>query len=195
MRRENVMPKSHSKYDDIKRELQRLSKKGVPFSGICYRCTEPQFADQIIAGLGSQIHGARWTPKNSFPSVYLCQTAEAALQEYLERGRRMKIPDHKSLPMVMAGVKVKAGNLLDTTNPEVAAVIQPFLDAEKIHWRAIQSRREAVSQAIGRAVHEICFSGLIAASQALPGSKNIIVFPRKLGASEMLSGPSLKPLS
>ena len=96
--------------------------------------------------------------------------------------------------MVMAWIKVKAANLPDTTEAEVAAVIDPLLTTDKIHWRAIQDRREAVSQVIGRAIHEVCFSGLIAPSQALPGGKIIAIFPKKLKAPEMLSAPSLKPL-
>ena len=189
-----VAIKAHPDFDEIKHAIQKLSKKSKPFSAVCYRCTEPQFADQIVSGLGSQLHGARWTPKNSFPTVYLCDSVEAALQEYLARGRRMRLPDHKSLPMVMAWIKVKSANLLDTTDTEVAAVINPLLATDKIHWRAIQDRREAVSQAIGRAIQEVCFSGLIAPSQALPGSKIVIIFPEKLKAPEMLSAPSLKPL-
>ena len=186
--------KAHPDFNEIIRALRKLSKNGRAFSAVCYRCTEPQFADQIASGLGSQQYGARWTPKNSFPTVYLCETVEAALQEYLARARRMKLPDHKSLPMVMAWIKVKTANLLDTTDGEAAAVINPFLAMDKLHWRAIQDRREAVSQAIGRAIQEVCFSGLIAASQVLPGTKNIIIFPKKLKAPEMLSAPSLKPL-
>ena len=106
----------------------------------------------------------------------------------------MRLPDHKSLPMVMAWIKVKAANLLDTTEAEIAAVINPFLATDKIHWRAIQDRREAVSQAIGRAIQEVCFSGLSALSQASPGSRIIVIFPRKLKAPETLSAPTLKPL-
>jgi RES domain-containing protein len=191
----NVTRKTHPKFDEIKRELQKFSNKGTSFSAICYRCTEPQFADQIVSGLGSQIHGARWTPKNSFPAVYLCDTVESALQEYLARARRMKLPDHKSLPMVMAWVRVKAVNLIDITDPEIAATIKPFLEAEKIHWRSIQERREAISQAIGRAIKEMSFSGLIAASQASPGNKNIVIFPQNLRSNEALSAPSLKPVA
>jgi hypothetical protein len=104
----------------------------------------------------------------------------------------MKLPDHQSLPMVMAGVKVRIANLLDTTDAETAAVIGPFLKQEKNHWRTIQGRREAVSQAIGRAIKEICFTGLIAASQAMPGGRNIIIFPEKLGVSDTLSAPLLE---
>jgi len=63
--------KPHPDFDEIKRAVATLSKKGNSFSGVCYRCTEPQFADQIVSGLGSQLHGARWTPKTSFPTVYL----------------------------------------------------------------------------------------------------------------------------
>ncbi|MEW6302020.1 MAG: RES family NAD+ phosphorylase [Verrucomicrobiota bacterium] len=186
--------KPHPDYDRIRDAIQSLSKKGKPFSAVCYRCTEPQFAHQIVSGLGSQLHGARWTPQNSFPTVYLCETAEAALQEYLARGRRMRIPDHKSLPMVMAWVRVKIANLLDTTDAEIAPVVNSLLALDKIHWRAIQDRREAVSQAIGRAINETCFSGLIAPSQALPGSRNVIVFPQKLTPPESLGAPALKPV-
>src|SRR5436190_15413212 len=186
--------KPHPNFDEIKQAIQKLSKKGRAFSAVCYRCTEPQFADQIVSGLGSQLHGARWTPKNSFPTVYLCETVETALQEYLARRRRMRVPDHKSLPMVMAWIKVRTANLLDTTDAQIVTIINPFLATDKIHWRAIQDRREAVSQAIGRAIQEVCFSGLIAPSQASPGSRNIIIFPKKLKAREMLSVPSLKSL-
>jgi len=96
--------------------------------------------------------------------------------------------------MVMAWIKVRAANLLDTTDAEIAAVINPFLASDKIHWRAIQDRREAVSQAIGRAIQVICFSGLIAPSQASPGNRIVVIFPRKLKAPETLSAPGLKPL-
>ena len=187
--------KAHPDFDEIKQAIQKLARKGRSFSAVCYRCTEPQFAEQIVSGLGSQLHGARWTPKNSFPTVYLCETVEAALQEYLARARRMKLPDHKSLPMVMAWVKVKAANLLDTTDVEIATIINPLLAIDRIHWRSIQDRREAVSQAIGRAIKEVCFSGLIAPSQASPGGRNIIIFPQKLTGPESLSAPALKPIA
>jgi RES domain-containing protein len=187
--------KPHPNFSAIKEVLQKLSTQGKSFSRVCYRCTEPQSADQIVSGLGSQLHGARWTPKNSFPTVYLCETAEAALQEYLARGRRLKLPDHKSLPMVMVWINVRTANLLDTTDAEVAAVVNPLLGTDKIHWRAIQDRREAISQAVGRAIKEACFSGLIAASQASPGARNIVIFPQKLTNAEALSAPTLKPIA
>jgi len=97
--------------------------------------------------------------------------------------------------MVMAGIKIRVSNLLDLTEAEVAAAVEPFLAAEKIHWRAIQDRREAVSQAIGRAAAEICFPGLIVPSRASPDCKTIVIFPNKFKALELLSAPSLRPLA
>jgi RES domain-containing protein len=138
------------------------------------------------------MHGARWTPKKGFPTVYLCDSVETALQEFLARGRRMNIPDYKLLPMLMAWVEVDIRNLLDLTEPNVSAIVNGFLASEKIHWRAIQDRREAISQAIGRAVNEICFSGLIAPSQAVPGKKTIVIFPQKINSAEQMSAPVLK---
>jgi RES domain-containing protein len=185
--------KPHPRFDEIKGVLQKFDQRGKPFAAVCYRCVEPQFAEQVISGLGSQKYGARWTPKNSFPTVYLCETAEAALQEYLARGHRMKLPDHKSLPMMMLGVKVKVANLLDLTDGNVMSVVNPLLEPEKIHWRAIQDRREAVSQAVGRAIKEMGFSCLAAPSQACPGRKNIAIFTENLSPKEMLGAPNLKP--
>jgi hypothetical protein len=37
--------KPHPDFDEIKQAVATLSKKGKSFSGVCYRCTEPQFAD------------------------------------------------------------------------------------------------------------------------------------------------------
>ena len=73
---------------------------------------------------------------------------------------------------------MKTANLLDTTDGEAAAVINPFLAMDKLHWRAIQDSREAVSQAIGRAIQEVCFSGLIAAP-SFAGKQKHHHFPEK----------------
>lgn len=187
------MVKAHPEFDSIKEALARFS--GIPFSSVCYRCTEPKFAAEIVSGLGSQLYGARWTPKGSFPTVYLCDSAEAALQEYLARGRRMKIPDHRSLPMVMAAVRVKVDNVLNLMDGKVASGLAAFLAGEKVHWRAIQNRREAVSQAVGRAAFELGFSGLVVASQASVGGRNVVIFPGNLKEGDVLSTPKVGLMS
>lgn len=49
----HIMPiRPHPDYNEITQAIQELARNGRSFSGICYRCTEPQFADQIVSGLG-----------------------------------------------------------------------------------------------------------------------------------------------
>ncbi len=96
---------------------------------------------------------------------------------------------------MMLSVRVKVENILDLTDEEVSSVIDPLLETEKTHWRAIQDRREAVSQTIGRALKEMGFSGLAAPSQACPEQKNIAIFPQNLGPKEVLSTPSLQSIT
>ena len=145
-----------------------------------------------MSGEGAHQHGGRWNAIDSFPTVYPSDSPETALQEYLARARRMKWPDHRSLPMVMAAIKVKASRVLDLGIPAVAVAVDGFLKAEKAHWRSIQSRREAASQAIGRAAREAGCMGLLAASQQISGAKNAALFPDNFGRRDRLSAPSLK---
>ena len=186
--------KRHPDYPAIFAALKSLLAHAQPLEGVWYRCVDAEFADEIVSGAGARLHGGRWNAIGSFPTVYLSNSPEIALQEYLARARRMKWPDHKALPMVMAGVSVKAARVLPLAAPAVAAVVDVFLNAEKTHWRAIQSRREAASQAVGRAVREADCHGLIAPSQQVPGGLNAVLFPDQFGRGDKLSAPKLKPI-
>jgi RES domain-containing protein len=188
----NVAPAAH--YSRILATVKSVAKHAQGLTGVWYRCVETSFAHEIVSGEGARTHGARWNPLGSFRTVYLSDSPETALQEYFARARRMRWPDHKSLPMVMAGVDVSASRILDLRTPEVAAEIAPILNAEKQEWRRIQNQREAASQAVGRAVREAGLQGLLAASQQVSGGTNLILFPDKLGRRDKLSAPKLKPV-
>jgi RES domain-containing protein len=187
--------KPHPNHRRILAAVKSLATHAAALAGVWYRCVETSFPHEIISGEGARTHGGRWNPLGSFRTVYLSASPETALQEYLARARRMKWPDHKSLPMVMAGVEVSTSRILDLRLPEVAAGIAPILTAEKQEWRLIQARREAASQAVGRAVREAGLQGLLAASQQVTGGTNLIVFPDKLRRRDKLSAPKLKAVS
>jgi RES domain-containing protein len=186
--------KPHPNYSRILAAVKLLASHGHVLNGVWYRCVAASFAHEIISGQGARIHGGRWNPVGSFRTIYLSDSPETALQEYLARARRMKWPDHKSFPMVMAAVEVSVRRVVDFRVPEVAAVIEPLLKAERAHWRSIQSRREAVSQAIGRAACEAGFHGLVVTSQQVKGGVNLVLFRDSVGRQEKLSAPKLKAL-
>ena len=184
--------KPHPDYAEILAAMKSLFPHAKPMVGVWYRCVETSFANQIASGEGARLHGGRWNPLGSFRAVYLSDSPETALQEYLARARRMKWPDYKSLPMVMAGIGVEASRVLDLKNPTVAKAFERFLKAEKVHWRSIQSRREAASQAVGRAARATGIQGLVALSQQVPGGKNIVLFPDQFGRRDRLTAPKLQ---
>jgi len=186
--------KPHPNYSRILLAVNSLTAHAQALNSVWYRCVETSFAHEIISGEGARMHGGRWNPIGSFRAVYLSDAPETALREYLARARRMKWPDHKSLPMVMAGVEVKVRRVLDLRVPEVLATVEPLLKAERLHWRSIQSRRETVSQAIGRAVREAGLQGLLAVSQQVKAGLNLVLFPDKFGRHDKLSAPKLKVL-
>jgi RES domain-containing protein len=174
--------------------LRPVKAHAAPYETTLYRCVETTFAHDFVSGKGAQLHGGRWNPKGAFPAVYLCDSPETALAEYLARSRRMRLPDARVLPMVMAAVETRVSLALDLDAPQAAAVVQPFLTSEKVHWRTIQHRREAVSQAIGRALHRLGLHALVVTSQARSNGHTIVLFPDRFSSKDRLSAPSLKIL-
>ena len=164
-------PAPHPDYAKVLDALRPLKAHAAPYTVTLYRCVETAFAQDFISGRGAQLHGGRWNPRGAFPAVYLSDSPETALAEYLARTRRMRLPEARALPMVMAAAETRVSSALDLDTPPVAALLQPFLVSEKAHWRAIQDRREAISQAIGRALHRLGVGALLAASQARPAGR------------------------
>jgi len=189
-----MKPDSHPDYAKIVEALHPLKAEAAPFAATLYRCVETAFAHDFVSGKGAQINGGRWNPKGAFPAIYLCDSPETALTEYMARSRRMRLPDSRVLPMVMAAVEVKVSLALDLEEPRVAAVLQPLLALDKIHWRAIQSRREAASQAVGRALQELGLHALLTISQARANGRTSVLFPHRFGGRDRVSAPSLKIL-
>ena len=190
-----MKPSSHPDYAKIIAALRPLKVRAAPYAATLYRCVETAFAHDFVSGKGAQLHGGRWNPKGAFPAVYLCDSPETALAEYLARSRRMRLPDTRALPMVMAAVETRVSLALDLDAPKIAAVVLPFLASEKVQWRAVQNRREAISQAIGRALHQLGLQAMLATSQARSTGRTIVLFPDQFTRNDRLSAPSLKVLT
>lgn len=113
-----------------------------------------------------------------------------AIQEYFARLRRLGLPEYRDLPLLMAFVDCDISQVLDLTRSDVAAVVQPFLDAETEHWRVMQKTHEAVTQAIGRAAKEVCFRGIIAPSvDVKPDGCNYVLFHDKFASTDKVRAP------
>jgi RES domain-containing protein len=146
-----------------------------------YRATGIEYAnrDDLVSGKGSMLHGARWTPKGSFPAVYGSLDPQAALLETLGTGGRYGIPYEKRMPLVMVAVDVELERVLDVTLPEVRKLLRVSLKrllAED--WEAMQvAGQEALTQAIARLARGLGVQALLVPSARLKGERNLVIFP------------------
>jgi len=78
--------------------------------------------------------------------------------------------------------------VLDFTNPREFSAIAPFLaKAKRENWQKLQDEgREASSQAIGRAAHQLGIEGILFSSAVAAGATNLVVFPDNLRARSVL---------
>ena len=185
----------HPEQTKILAALRPLLALAGPVEGDFFRCVSEEYAHDFISGEGARIHGGRWNGKGLFRTVYLSDSPETALGEYLARARRMNVSAADEMPMVMAAVRVKMQRALDVNEAAVSVVLQLWLAAERDHWRMIQQTHEAVSQAIGRAGRELGLQGLRAGSESVPGGRNLIIFPDALSKNDLLalSKPRIPP--
>ena len=176
----------HPDSDRLHRCLNRCLPFAASWTGTVFRATHIEFATRgdIVSGEGARLHGARWTPKGGFRTVYGSLRAEMALSELLEGHRRKGLPDVHALPVVVVGLDVSLVRVLDLTTRQIRRSLGVSLrDMTGEPWERLQRRgREALTQAIGRLACASGLEGLLVPS-AVPGSsseRNLVVFRDQL---------------
>ena len=71
------------------------------------------------SGDGARIHGGRFNPPNSFPTLYLCETRDCVLAELTRQGTRNVVGIEGLLPRSVYRFELRLTRLLDLTDPEV----------------------------------------------------------------------------
>jgi RES domain-containing protein len=160
-------------------------------TGIIYRVASVRRANpaDLIAGVGSQRTGGRWTPPGAFRAVYASGDEATALDEAGQQNLRLGVPIWMALPLVMTALEIDLEPVLDLTDGRVRRVLRVSrarMLAEP--WWALQDRgQEALTQAIGRLARDHGFVGLLAPSAARRDGANAVVFPDRLAATIRLS--------
>lgn len=68
------------------------------------------------SGEGARIHGGRFNPPNSFPTLYLCETRDCALAEFSRQGTRNVVGVEGLLPRSVYQYKLRMDRVLDLTD-------------------------------------------------------------------------------
>lgn len=171
----------HPDNDRLHRALEKCLLSVESWAGVMYRTSGIDYSNSrdLLNGMGSKLHGARWTPKGAFPTVYGSLDPQAALLETLGTGGHYGIPYEKRMPLVMVAVDVKVERLLDLTLPDVRKTLRISQDRMLAEdWEAKQrAGDEALTQAVARLARDLGVQTLLVPSARLKGPKNLVLFP------------------
>ena len=179
----------HRHTEKLRERVRQCLPLAQRWDGTFYRATTLEFANRgdLLAGVGSRMAGARWTPPGTFNAVYGSLEPETAMAEALANYCEFGIPVSEAMPLVFVAVMVKVQAVLDLTSADVQPVLK-ITPRTMIAtaWEAEQKRgNEALTQAIGRIAWEEKFEGLLVPSARRKGATNIVLFPgrRRRGSS------------
>lgn len=166
--------------------MVQLPPGAVAWSGVVYRSSSVQYATErdLITGEGSRLGGGRWNPRRSFPTVYMALDPETALAETLSHFRYYGLPFDQAMPRVFVALRVQLRRVLDLNRQTIRRVLG-ITPARllKEDWRALQDqRKEALTQALGRAAYVAGFEGILVPSAARPEGSNLVLLLENLVA-------------
>ena len=122
--------------------------------------------------------GHAWNPPGLFRTVYLSLEMSTAVEEFLAQNRRLGLPDAQSLPLVITASRAVVPRLLDLTLGKVRSILR--VSEARMVSEPHGLGPESITQAIGRIAHSEGLQGLLVPSAAVPGEKNLVVFPELL---------------
>ena len=180
----------HKQFAEILAALDGAKDHARAWTGNGFRLAAVSHASaaKILSGRGSQEFGGRWNAAGTFPAVYCSLLPETAVTETMSRFRKTGLKARRPLPGVLVSLAIKLHRVLDFTNPHEFPAVDPFLArAKRENWQKLQDEgREAGSQAIGRAAHQLGFEGILFSSAVVAAAGNLVVFPNNLRARSIL---------
>ena len=184
-------PPLHPDSARLARGIRRCLPLATRLTGIIYRVASVRRANpgDLIAGIGSQLTGGRWTPPGAFRAVYASRDEATALDEARQQNLRQGVPPWMALPLVLTALEVDLQPALDLTDGRVRRALRVSRDRMLAEpWWFLQDRgREALTQALGRLARDHGFVALLAPSAARPRGTNVVVYPDRIAAGGRLA--------
>ena len=172
----------------FQRAIERFvaEKRLVGWRGDVFRFAHPKYAEpaDFVSGVGAKLQGARWTPPGGHPTLYAATSPLLATRETFGLSRQLGFPPRNLLPRVIRAISVTVSELVDVTNGEIRTSLgvsrSRMLETD---WRTENANgREALTQAIGRAVADAGLEGLIVPSIESPEESDLALFMTNLRA-------------
>ena len=182
-------PPHHPDSDRLARGIRRCLPLATRLTGILYRVASVRRANpaDLIAGVGSQRTGGRWTPPGAFRAVYASRDGATALDEARQQNLRLGVPPWMALPLVLTALKADLGPALDVTDGRVRRAFRVSRDRMLAEpWWLLQDQgREALTQALGRIARDHGFAALLVPSAARARGTNAVIYPDRLAGGRL----------
>jgi RES domain-containing protein len=179
-------PPPHPDSARLARGIRRCLPLATRLTGILYRAASVRRANpgDLVAGVGSQLTGGRWTPPGAFRAVYASRDEATALEEARQQNLRQGVPPWMTLPLVLTALEIDLQPALDLTDGRVRRALRISRDRMLAEpWWLLQDEgREALTQALGRLARDHGFMALLAPSAARPRGANVVIYPDRIAA-------------
>jgi len=157
--------------------------------GSVHRCVAPKWArpEFLVSGKGALKYGSRWMRPGVTPAVYAASTENIALKESRRTVRHYGIKKPRNQPRVIVEMEADLKRVADLSDIDD---LLPWPTLDELlgeDWEAINSAgAETLSQAFGRALFSLDFSGLLVPSARDRRGRNLIWFPKNFQRDEQV---------
>lgn len=145
----------------------------VAHAGTAYRNQSPRYDPR--SGEGARLHGGRFNPPGSFPTLYLCESRPCAVAELARQGTRHVVGVEGLLPRVLYRYELDLHRVLDLTDPDTRTQLGITTDE-------IVGDDWTVCQQLGTEAHAVGDQAIRTYS-ATGVDTILVVFPELLGGS------------
>jgi RES domain-containing protein len=165
--------------------MLKAVRSAVPFNEDCFRNVQPKFAIKIevSSARGSRIVGGRYNFKGTYEVLYLSCDPAHCLEETLKSHRSTKSSVATALPRTVVAFRVSLSRVLDLTDTRQRRRLgisnSVLVGTDWVRYQDVD-QREAPTQRIGRLAREAGFEAILVPSAAVPGGKNLNIFPDRV---------------
>lgn len=182
------MISEHPRYPELFALLRGAKAKlKVAWKGPVYRCVALKWArpEFLINGEGTLRSGSRWMRPALTPAVYASSTEAIALKESRRPLKHFGIHRPSSAPRVVVEMMADLKIVADLSGIDAVLPWPGLHELLAEDWERINSAgSETLSQAFGRALWKLRFSGLIVPSARDRRGRNLIWFPGNLSKND-----------
>jgi RES domain-containing protein len=185
IREVNVVP--NPRYSIFLAELRKIRRPFSKWADVLFRATPLPYAQaaKLLNGMGSLSQGGRWSAAGTFPAV---NTSTAAATAYAESGASFtyyNFAPSDVRPKLVVVARARLHKVIDLVRGR-GLRSKPWVELDKLlaeDWHKVNnSNHESLSQAFGRAAHDLGAEGLLVPSVRVPGGVNLVYFPQSLVA-------------